>query len=272
MEPQIIDYYNETPHGINVIDKLNEEYSELQSKYEYIKSITDRYIAPVQIAKNYDEYKKYEKILDEFPGKIREILNDKEYGLLAIYNLDLYPGSVYDRIMHNSWIYICSKYKSLDEEYFKDKIVNRKNKTKATIKKVGASARNLASTILYDGYTKGIWNPDLMMLMLEPVMYMLIALAEKAGIDYILYRGDDQEDFSVDEEEFQDIGNQSKKLTDNDISATFKSLKPNDISPSSVTPKVREMIENIDEEKIRSLLSKPQEEESNNRSLLEAGE
>jgi hypothetical protein len=131
---------------------------------------------------------------------------------------------------------------------------------------------DLASTILYDGYTKGIWNPDLMMLMLEPVMYMLIALAEKAGIDYILYRGDDQEDFSVDEEEFQDIGNQSKKLTDNDISATFKSLKPNDISPSSVTPKVREMIENIDEEKIRSLLSKPQEEESNNRSLLEAGE
>ena len=124
MEPQIIDYYNETPHGINVIDKLNEEYSVLQSKYEYIKSITDRYIAPVQIAKNYDEYKKYEKILDEFLEKIREILNDKEYGLLAIYNLDLYPGSVYDRIMHNSWIYICSKYKSLDEEYFKDKIVN----------------------------------------------------------------------------------------------------------------------------------------------------
>ena len=42
---------------------------------------------------------------------------------------------------------------------------------------------DLASTILYDGYTKGIWNPDLMMLMLEPVMYMLIALSEKAGID-----------------------------------------------------------------------------------------
>tara|TARA_Y100000389_G_C17264820_1_gene414887 strand:- start:36 stop:344 length:309 start_codon:yes stop_codon:yes gene_type:complete len=37
---------------------------------------------------------------------------------------------------------------------FKDKIVNRKNKTKATIKRVGSSARNLASTILSDA--KGI--------------------------------------------------------------------------------------------------------------------
>lgn len=125
MEPQIIDYYNETPHGINVIDKLNEEYSELESKYEYIKSITDRYIAPIHIAKNYDEYKKYEKILnEEFPKTVREILNDKEYGLIAIYNIDPYPGDVYHRIKHNSWIYICSKYKSHDEEWFHNKLIN----------------------------------------------------------------------------------------------------------------------------------------------------
>ena len=33
MEPQIIDYYNEIPNGINVIDKMNEELTELQKKY-----------------------------------------------------------------------------------------------------------------------------------------------------------------------------------------------------------------------------------------------
>ena len=33
MDPQLIDYYNETPHGINVIDKMNEELAELQKKY-----------------------------------------------------------------------------------------------------------------------------------------------------------------------------------------------------------------------------------------------
>tara|TARA_B100000902_G_scaffold381117_1_gene417247 strand:+ start:1545 stop:2165 length:621 start_codon:yes stop_codon:yes gene_type:complete len=131
---------------------------------------------------------------------------------------------------------------------------------------------DLASTILYDGYTKGVWNPDLMMLMLEPIMYMLIALSEKAGIDYILYRGDENEDFNVDEEEFEEAKKESQNLTDSDVASTFNTLKPNDISPSSVTPKVREMLENIDEQEIRSLLSKPQEKEPTNRSLLEAGE
>ena len=30
MEPQLIDYYNEMPSGINVINKMNEELDELQ--------------------------------------------------------------------------------------------------------------------------------------------------------------------------------------------------------------------------------------------------
>lgn len=127
MEPQIIDYYNETPHGINVIDKLNEEYDQLQSKYEYIKSITDRYIAPIHIAKTYDEYKKYEKKLDEeFPKKVRGILNDKEYGILAIYNIDKYPATnVYHTVNHNKLIYNRHKDKILDdEEWFQDKLIN----------------------------------------------------------------------------------------------------------------------------------------------------
>ena len=28
MDPQLIDYYNDEPHGVNVIDKLEEEYEE----------------------------------------------------------------------------------------------------------------------------------------------------------------------------------------------------------------------------------------------------
>tara|TARA_Y100001958_G_scaffold82661_1_gene55972 strand:- start:1187 stop:1909 length:723 start_codon:yes stop_codon:yes gene_type:complete len=153
MEPQIIDYYNEIPHGINVIDKLNEEYDQLQSKYEYIKSITDRYIAPIHIAKNYDEYKKYEKILDGTPEKIREILNDKEYGLIAIYNLDPYPGSVYDRIMHNSWIYICSKYDNSYKEWCKDKIINElDNITKNKNRKWCEDRINIAFEICLSKY------------------------------------------------------------------------------------------------------------------------
>ena len=41
MEPQIIDYYNEIPHGINVIDKMNEELEELHKKYDALKEKYD---------------------------------------------------------------------------------------------------------------------------------------------------------------------------------------------------------------------------------------
>jgi len=39
MEPQIIDYYNEIPYGINVIDKMNDELYELQKKYDRLLKI-----------------------------------------------------------------------------------------------------------------------------------------------------------------------------------------------------------------------------------------
>jgi hypothetical protein len=41
MEPQIIDYYNEIPHGINVIDKMNDELEGLHKKYDALKEKYD---------------------------------------------------------------------------------------------------------------------------------------------------------------------------------------------------------------------------------------
>ena len=154
MEPQIIDYYNETPHGINVIDKLNEEYSELQSKYDTIKSYNNRYIAPIHIAKTFDEYKKYEKILnEEFPKKVREILNEDECGILAIYNIDPYPGNVYHKVKNNTLIYNRHEYKMLDQEWFQDKLINElDNITKNKNRKWCEDRINLALEICLSKY------------------------------------------------------------------------------------------------------------------------
>jgi len=41
MEPSIIDYYNDTPNIVNVIDKLNDEYSSLQAKYDLLRGSRD---------------------------------------------------------------------------------------------------------------------------------------------------------------------------------------------------------------------------------------
>ena len=54
----------------------------------------------------------------------------------------------------------------------------------------GVGIIDLASIILYTGFLEGKWNPDLMVLLAEPTMYMIMALAEKADISYELEAGD----------------------------------------------------------------------------------
>ena len=45
---------------------------------------------------------------------------------------------------------------------------------------------NLAAIILQEGFNKGAWNADLLMMLMEPLMYILMAIAEKCDIDLSL--------------------------------------------------------------------------------------
>ena len=52
----------------------------------------------------------------------------------------------------------------------------------------------IAQVVLYRGYTQGLWNPDLMLLLIEPTIYLLIAIADYADIkDYVLYEGEEDD-------------------------------------------------------------------------------
>ena len=56
----------------------------------------------------------------------------------------------------------------------------------------GTPIDEIAQVILYQGYTAGQYNPDLMLAMIEPTIYLLISIADYADInDYILYDGED---------------------------------------------------------------------------------
>jgi len=57
----------------------------------------------------------------------------------------------------------------------------------------GVPLSDITTQLLYVGFREGKWNPDLLLLLVEPVMYVLMALAEKADIQYVLY-GDEEED------------------------------------------------------------------------------
>ena len=48
----------------------------------------------------------------------------------------------------------------------------------------GMPVVNLTRMILTDGFQKGAWNPDLMVQLIEPTMYMVMSMAEKAGVKY----------------------------------------------------------------------------------------
>ena len=56
----------------------------------------------------------------------------------------------------------------------------------------GTPLDEIAQVILYKGYSEGLFSPDLMLLLIEPTLYLLIAIADYADIkDYVLYDGED---------------------------------------------------------------------------------
>ena len=78
----------------------------------------------------------------------------------------------------------------------------------------GASVGDLASAILYAKFTEGDINPDNMLLLMEPTMYMIMALAEKAEIEYNLESGDNES--SIESSSDKQIETIQKGITDLD--------------------------------------------------------
>ena len=62
----------------------------------------------------------------------------------------------------------------------------------------GIPLDEIAQVVLYKGYTEGKFTPDMMLMLAEPTMYLLIAIADYADIkDYVLYDGDDEEEEAI---------------------------------------------------------------------------
>ena len=60
---------------------------------------------------------------------------------------------------------------------------------------------DIAQIYLFSGFREGVFNPDLMLTLVEPTIYILIWMADYAGIDPVLDPESDGEfDFGEDEE------------------------------------------------------------------------
>lgn len=117
----------------------------------------------------------------------------------------------------------------------------------------GVPVTDLAMQIGYVGFREGKWNPDLMMMLMEPLMYVLMALAEKAGISYrIDSDDDDDEDDSLFEEKSKNIAATMKENTD-------KGKIPSGALPSDVIKKIESL--EISQESLLSKTEEPMVEE-----------
>jgi hypothetical protein len=115
----------------------------------------------------------------------------------------------------------------------------------------------IAQTVLVEGFRQGKFNPDLALQLLEPTMYMLLAIAEKSGIEPTLDVKGEELDEEPDEEESEELLRESKTFM-KEGGQRFQDARVLRPQPASVGPDIKEQLDKLDVEKMRqSILQKP---------------
>lgn len=119
---------------------------------------------------------------------------------------------------------------------------------------------DIAHVILVQGYSEGKYNPDLLMMLIEPLMYMLMAIAEKFDIaDVKIYRGEeeDSEDVMFDE----DISlEDSQASTQQTLKNLFEGKRiPANASQGIENSEIAQKLASID---VESILARPEKKET----------
>tara|TARA_R110002050_G_scaffold24796_3_gene66184 strand:+ start:692 stop:1285 length:594 start_codon:yes stop_codon:yes gene_type:complete len=126
----------------------------------------------------------------------------------------------------------------------------------------GVSVIDISSIILYQGFLEGKWNPDLMALLMEPTMYMVIAIAQKADIE-----------FKIDSIDEKETGEETLQVLNKGLSQLdkLKNQAVEKINPQVLPEDVREMVQDLEIPK--SILSRTKSNnDETNTSLLSKGE
>lgn len=124
----------------------------------------------------------------------------------------------------------------------------------------GTPLMEISQVLLFQGFTEGKWNPDLMMILAEPLCYMLLALCERSDIDPVIYDSENEDDEANENAQMFNVDMEKEKFE-----KLTKAARKNSI-PAGVLPvDIQEKIENIE---VSSLLSQPEETVEDTNSLL----
>ena len=107
----------------------------------------------------------------------------------------------------------------------------------------GAAAADIATAVLYSKFTEGKINPDVMMMLVEPVMYLTMAIGEEANIKYNI-EGNDLDE--IDNEDTDEATEEKLKQFEN----IFTQINT-EVVPENMLSQIKEK-----GPEIRSMLSK----------------
>jgi len=104
----------------------------------------------------------------------------------------------------------------------------------------GQPIMTLVQLVLKAEFQEGAFNPDLMAMLIEPLTYMFLALAERLDIDPVFYRGEEEDDEA--EEKVMDISFERERLEE--MKATSRAGKvPEGIITSEMKTKLSKLPE-----------------------------
>jgi len=165
--------------------------------------------------------------------------------------------------------------KAATEKIFLDLLKDDNLETVTTLMANQTPVADIAQVLLFTGFTKGKFNPDLMMSLMEPTMYMLMSIAEKVGIDPVLSR-DESQDTAIDDEDTTQIQEglelaEKRKIPEGaEVPKSIRDLKVANVSPNSVGPDIKKQLETLDTSKLKaSLLQKQQPMPVESKGILE---
>ena len=152
--------------------------------------------------------------------------------------------------------------KDAREKIFLDLLAPNRLRSVIELMSTKVPVNTIAQVVLREGFNKGKFNPDMMLNLLEPTMFMLMALAEKAGIEPVV----DSDEDDLESEEASELANKSKAFIKE--GGRFEDARVKNIQPMSVGKDISDRLEKLDSAKVRaSLLQRP--EPKDRTSLLE---
>jgi hypothetical protein len=152
--------------------------------------------------------------------------------------------------------------KDAREKIFLDLLEPNRLRSVIELMSTKVPVNTIAQVVLREGFNKGKFNPDMMLNLLEPTMFMLMALAEKAGIEPVV----DSDEDDLESEEASELANESKAFIKE--GGRFEDARVKNIQPMSVGKDISDRLEKLDSAKVRaSLLQRP--EPKDRTSLLE---